>query len=68
MPYKKGDAVKLEEMPTGCESSNYPINIGDIFIVDYVDGCCLAVSRDGRNDSFTINAERFSPVECVIPI
>jgi hypothetical protein len=54
---KKGNIVKVISRPTGCTSQHADVKIGDIGVVQYVDGCCLCVKTD--KDEFTANASRF---------
>lgn len=55
-----GDRVRLTSKPDGYESGQYKIHIGDEFLVEYVDGCCLCVEKD--EEFYTINSERFEKI------
>lgn len=59
---KQGDQVRVVSRPTGYESQHANVEVGDIGVVQYVDGCCLCVKTD--NEEFTANASRFEPVGC----
>lgn len=54
---KKGSEVRVLSRPEGQTSSLADVDIGDIGIVQYIDGCCLCVKTD--KDEFTANASRF---------
>jgi hypothetical protein len=54
---KQGDEVRVLSTPTGYESQNANVTIGDTGIIQYVDGCCLCVKTSTAE--FTANSNRF---------
>jgi hypothetical protein len=59
--FVEGQQVKVISLPNGQSSQHAKVDVGDIGIIQYIDGCCLCVKTD--KDEFTANSDRFEPCQ-----
>ncbi len=58
--FKQGMTVRVLSKPTGCTSQHADVEVGELGVVQYIDGCCLCVKTE--RDEYTANQTRFEPV------
>ncbi len=58
-PLRAGDRVRLVSLPIASSASSPPpLTIGRIYIVRYLDGCCVCTSTDMPGLDWTYHRDR----------